>query len=50
MAKKRVLPSKPKRVKAIARERLGTVPAARPLDERQTRKQPKHKKPISPED
>jgi len=31
-------------VKAIARERVGTVPAARPIEPKNLRKKPKHKK------
>ncbi|HEX4772501.1 MAG TPA: hypothetical protein VH351_16825 [Bryobacteraceae bacterium] len=50
MAKKKVLPSKAKRVKAIARERVGAVQPSRPLDERRSRAKPKHKKPILPEE
>jgi hypothetical protein len=44
------LPAKKKRfdvskeVKAIARERVGPIPAARLIDARQVRKKPKHKK------
>jgi hypothetical protein len=37
-----------KEVKAIARERVGRVPAARPIEPKSTRKKPKHKK--RPED
>jgi hypothetical protein len=44
MPKKKTLPSKSKRVKAIARERIGTIAPSRPLDERQQRPKPKHKK------
>jgi hypothetical protein len=33
-----------KEVKAIARERVGTVPAARPIEPKNLRKKPKHKK------
>jgi hypothetical protein len=50
MAKKRVLPSKVKRVKAIARERIGAVPPSRPFEERVARPKPKHKKPVAVED
>jgi hypothetical protein len=38
-----------KEVKAIARERLGTVPAAKTLEPKSLRKKPKHKKPIEEE-
>lgn len=34
-----------KEVKAIARERVGTVPAAKPIEPKASRKKPKHKKP-----
>jgi hypothetical protein len=37
-----------KEVKAIARERVGTIPAAKTLEPKSLRKKPKHKKP--PED
>ena len=33
-----------KEVKAIARERVGTVPAAKPIEPKSMRKKPKHKK------
>lgn len=33
-----------KEVKAIARERVGTVPAARPIEPKSARRKPKHKK------
>jgi hypothetical protein len=36
-----------KEVKAIARERVGTVPAAKVLEPKSTRKKPKHKKIVS---
>jgi hypothetical protein len=38
-----------KEVKAIARERVGTVPAAKALEPKSLRKKPKHKKPIEEE-
>jgi hypothetical protein len=50
MAKKKILPGKSKRVKAIARERIGTVPPSRAIEDRPARAKPKHKKPISPDD
>ena len=37
-----------KEVKAIARERVGTIPAGKTLQPKSLRKKPKHKKP--PED
>ena len=36
-----------KEVKAIARERVGTVPSAKVLESKSTRKKPKHKKEVS---
>ena len=33
-----------KEVKAIARERVGTVPSAKTIEPKSTRKKPKHKK------
>jgi hypothetical protein len=33
-----------KEVKAIARERVGTIPAAKPIEPKASRKKPKHKK------
>jgi hypothetical protein len=35
-----------KEVKAIARERVGPVPAGKPIEPKTSRKKPKHKKPI----
>ena len=37
-------------VRKLARERVGIVPASRPLEEKQDKgKKPKHKKPLTPE-
>jgi hypothetical protein len=44
MPKKRRKYNKTKEVKAIARKRVGSPPAARTLEERATRSKPKHKK------
>jgi hypothetical protein len=33
-----------KEIKAIARERVGSVPASKPIEPKSTRKKPKHKK------
>ena len=33
-----------KEIKAIARERIGTVPAAKPIKPKSARKKPKHEK------
>ena len=38
-----------KEVRAIARERVGTVPAAKPIEPKSARKKPKHKKKIEEE-
>jgi len=38
--------SVPKEVKAIARERVGTVPPSHPIDDKPARRKPKHKKPV----
>jgi hypothetical protein len=45
MPKKRVFDQK-KEVRKLARERVGTVPASRPIEPKEQRKKPKHKKPI----
>jgi hypothetical protein len=37
-----------KEVRAIARERIGTVPSSRPIEPKAARKKPKYKKPIDP--
>jgi hypothetical protein len=34
-----------KEIKAIARERVGRVPASKPIQPKSARKKPKHKKP-----
>ena len=36
-------------VKAIARERVGTIPAGKPIVPKASRKKPKYKKPIEEE-
>jgi hypothetical protein len=36
-------------VKAMARERVGSIPAAKPIVPKASRKKPKHKKPIGEE-
>ena len=38
-----------KEVKAIARERVGRIPAAKPIEPKASRKKPKHKKRIEEE-
>jgi hypothetical protein len=35
-----------KEIRAIARERVGPVPAGKPIEPKSSRKRPKHKKPI----
>jgi hypothetical protein len=47
MAKKQKF-NRGKEVRAIARERVGSPPASRPIQERPNRKKPKHRKPIDP--
>jgi hypothetical protein len=41
-----------KGVRKLARERVGTVPASRPIEPKDQRKKPKHKKPppVEPDD
>jgi hypothetical protein len=39
-----------KEIRAIARERVGAVPAAKPIPPKSARKKPKHKKPPGEED
>jgi hypothetical protein len=39
-----------KEVRKLARERVGQVPATKPIQPKQLRKKPKHKKPIAEED
>ena len=49
MARKKREFSAAKEVRAIARERVGKVPAGFPLIPKTARKKPKYKKPIDPE-
>lgn len=49
MARKKKLFSAADEVKAIARERVGTIPAAKPILPKASRKKPKHKKRIEDE-
>lgn len=44
MARKKKVFSAGKEVKAIARERIGTVPASHAIQPKSLRKKPKHKK------
>jgi hypothetical protein len=39
-----------KEVRKLARERVGLVPASKPIEPKQLRKKPKHKKPILEEE
>jgi hypothetical protein len=39
-----------KEVRSLARQRVGPVPAAKPIEPKRLRKKPKHKKPITEED
>jgi hypothetical protein len=39
-----------KEVRAISRERVGTVPAGQTIQPKSLRKKPKHKKPLTGED
>jgi hypothetical protein len=39
-----------KEVKAIARERVGAIPASKPMPPKTSRKKPKHKKPPGDEE
>ena len=49
MARKKKSFDLDKEVKAIARERVGTVPAGKLIEPKSTRKKPKHKKPLGEE-
>ena len=44
MARKKKTFDLKKEIKAIARERVGRVPAAKPIEPKSSRKKPKHKK------
>ncbi|MBZ5725955.1 MAG: hypothetical protein LAP87_13265 [Acidobacteriia bacterium] len=46
MARKKKTFDLGKEVKAIARERVGRVPAARAIEPKASRRRPKHKKPV----
>ena len=49
MARKKRTFDAGKEVRAIARERVGPVPAGKPIEPKSTRKKPKHKKRIEDE-
>jgi hypothetical protein len=44
MPRKKKIFNLEKEIKAIARERVGRVPAAKPIEPKSSRKRPKHKK------
>ena len=44
MARKKKVFDRGKEVRAIARERVGPVPASKPINPKSARKKPKHKK------
>lgn len=48
--KSRRKPDKRKRVRALARERVGTVKPSRVIEPDKSHKKPKHKKPIATEE
>ena len=50
MKRKPRKPDRVKRLRAIARERVGTVKATRPIEPKSTRAKPKHKRPPGEED
>ncbi len=51
MARKKVKPfDEAAGVRKLARERVGTVPAARPIEPKDKRKKPKYKKPVAPDE
>lgn len=39
-----------KGVRRLARERVGPVPASHPIEPKDKRRKPKHKKPVEPEE
>jgi hypothetical protein len=49
LARKKKVFDVAKEVKAIARERVGRVPAAKTIEPKSSRKKPKHKKPLDEE-
>ena len=49
MARKKQTFDAAKEVRAMARERVGPVPAGKPIQPKSARKKPKHKKPIEDE-
>lgn len=50
MARKKQIFNFKKEVRKLARERVGTVPASKPIVPKAERKKPKHKKPLTAED
>jgi hypothetical protein len=49
LARKKKTFNAAKEVKAIARERVGLVPAGKTIEPKASRKKPKHKRPVDPE-
>jgi hypothetical protein len=49
MARKRTFDVR-KEVRKLARERVGTVPPARPIEPKSARKKPKYRKPLGEEE
>jgi hypothetical protein len=50
MARKKQTFDQAAEVRKLARERVGTVKASRPIEPKDTRKKPKHKRPPGAED
>lgn len=50
MATKKQVFNQRKEVRKLARERIGTVKPTVPIEPKDQRRQPKHKKPLRPED
>jgi len=50
MAQKKKVYDRGKSVRRLARARVGTVPASRPMEPKNRRKRPKHKRPPGEED
>ena len=50
MPRRKRRPDRKKRIRALARERVGTVKASRPIPPKRDRAKPKHKKPPGEEE
>ena len=51
MARKKIKPfDQSTGVRKLARERVGAVPAARPIEPKDKRKKPKYRKPVVPDE